>query len=106
MRLGASDARFQICSRFKDCSHATYEDSPYFHSVWGNQIDGPIQRLVDTLIYSEKVDVSQEPLLHQLLVPFKLLAMLSAQELPLSAKKSSLRRFPKELCRIVRGMLL
>jgi hypothetical protein len=55
---------------------------------------------------------SQWRLLHELLVPFKLLAIRAAQLVPHRAGDSSLRRLPKDAwcvgcwCRMVRGMLV
>jgi hypothetical protein len=92
---------------FNDSSHVTYPDSPYFHSVYDNLIDRDIQRLVAALCTHGELNRNQKRLLNELLVPFRLLAMRSAHEVvPRTASGSSLRKLPKDLCRLVRGMFV
>jgi hypothetical protein len=74
--------------------------------VYGNPIDSAIKDLFEALASHCALDPDQEPLFHELMVPFKLLAMRSAQVLPRKASGSSLRRLPKELCCMVGEMFV
>jgi hypothetical protein len=79
--------------------------------VYGNPVDGPIQYLVDALTlinrnFGYPLRPDHKLLLNKLLVPFKLLAMRSAQQVPRTASGSSLRHLPKDMCRMVGGMFV
>jgi hypothetical protein len=72
--------------------------------VYHNPIDYAIDNLFEALSFNFELDPNQDPLL-QLLVPFKLLAMRSAQQVTRTARASSMIILPKALCRMVGGML-
>jgi hypothetical protein len=61
--------------------------------------------LVGILNREEALSPEQELLLSSMLTPFKLLVLRSAQQVPRLAVASSMRRFPKDLCRMVGDMM-
>jgi hypothetical protein len=73
--------------------------------VFYNPIDEAIHRLVATFVREQALNPEEKRLLHQLLVPFKLLAMRSAQKVSHTARVSSMSLLPKDMCRMVGDML-
>jgi hypothetical protein len=64
----------------------------------------PNAALVHCLSHQLALSSEKEGLLHTLIAPFKLLVLRSAQQVPRVARASSMRRLPKDLCRMVGEM--
>jgi hypothetical protein len=67
-------------------------------------VDPATRDLIRSLSSGGKLPPGQALLLQSIIAPFKLLALLSARQVPRVAKRSSVSRLPKDLCRMV-GLL-
>jgi hypothetical protein len=61
--------------------------------------------LIDGLNSQLGLSPEQELLLHSMLAPFKLLVLRSAQQIPRVGSVASMSRLPKDMCRMLGGML-